>query len=415
MQSVKRSLILLGITLLVFPRQFSAEGVDVHTPRTAIPVSFFGLHIHRAASGTPWPAVPFGAWRLWDASVTWRDLEPKKGEWHGDLLRHYLDLAEHEKVEVLVTLGVTPIWASSRPNEPAAHGPGAAAEPENLDDWRSYLHTVATMCKGRVRYYEIWNEPNLKQFYTGTEAQMADLARIAYATLKEVDSSNIVISPSVSIKGGGERWMSKYLESGGGRYTDVFGFHFYVSPQPPEAMIAQITSVRQLLSSYGLQNRPLWNTESGWELPRPFFSDDLAAAFVARSYVLNWAEGIERFFWYAWDNQDWVSLHMTAGDSKTPTAAAVAYAQVEKWLVGARMRGCRAGDTDTWVCRLERGGTKSNWIVWNPDHTMSFATPRAWHAQRVRDLNGSEQRIPSSGQLMVGPSPVLIEAGATRR
>jgi hypothetical protein len=81
----------------------------------------------------------------------------------------------------------------------------------------------------------------------------------------------------------------------------------------------------------------LWNTEAGWELPRPFFSDDVAAAFVARAYILNWAGGVDRFFWYAWDNQDWVSLHLTGPDSKTPTAAAKSYAQVESWLVGARM------------------------------------------------------------------------------
>ena len=46
----------------------------------AIPHSYFGLHIHRAASGTVWPEADFGSWRLWDTHTQWSDLEPQKGQ-----------------------------------------------------------------------------------------------------------------------------------------------------------------------------------------------------------------------------------------------------------------------------------------------------------------------------------------------
>ena len=64
---------------------------------------------------TPWPSVPFGAWRLWDAYVGWPQLEPKQGTWNFSTLDKYVALAEAHNVEILLPLGLTPEWASARP------------------------------------------------------------------------------------------------------------------------------------------------------------------------------------------------------------------------------------------------------------------------------------------------------------
>src|SRR5437762_11639585 len=58
-----------------------SAAAQLKPPDSPIPPSFFGLHIHRGG-GIPWPVVPFGTWRLWDANVVWPWLEPKKGDWH---------------------------------------------------------------------------------------------------------------------------------------------------------------------------------------------------------------------------------------------------------------------------------------------------------------------------------------------
>ena len=46
---------------------------------------------------------------------------------------------------------------------------------------------------------------------------------------------------------------------------------------------------------------------------------------------------MERLYWYAWDNHEWVSLHTTERDSKTLTDAGRAYETISKWLAGARV------------------------------------------------------------------------------
>jgi hypothetical protein len=37
------------------------ESMLLHGPVSA---EYFGMHVHHAASGTPWPAVPFAGWRV---------------------------------------------------------------------------------------------------------------------------------------------------------------------------------------------------------------------------------------------------------------------------------------------------------------------------------------------------------------
>ena len=79
------------------------------------------------------------------------------------------------------------------------------------------------------------------------------------------------------------------MSHGGGQYVDVIGYHFYDAPHPPEDMVPLIQKVEQLMAENGAGNKPLWNTETGWPYPKPFPSDDLAAAYLARAYILNWA------------------------------------------------------------------------------------------------------------------------------
>src|SRR5438552_10424176 len=151
---------------------------QLKAPDSPIPPVFFGLHIHRGGA-IPWPLAPFGTWRLWDANVVWPWLELKKGEWHFQSLDALVDLADQHSIEILLPLGRSPTWASARPADPPAWVPGYAAEPRDIEDWRNYVRTVVARYKGRVHYYEIWNEPNVRAFYTGTVQTMVDLVGVA--------------------------------------------------------------------------------------------------------------------------------------------------------------------------------------------------------------------------------------------
>jgi len=389
---------------------------------TPIPNELFGLHIHRAATVTPWPKLEFSSWRLWDAGVTWPNLETEKGKWDFRTLDKDIDLAQKHKVEIILPLGLSPTWASSRPYEQSAYKPGFAAEPDNLEDWRNYIRTVALRYKNRVHYYEIWNEPNLPRFYSGTTKQMVTLAREAYQILKDVDPTVTVISPSATGGGNGLTWLEDFLQRGGGAYADVMGYHFYGSTQPPESMLKVIQKVQAIMSKYQVSEKPLWNTETGWVIANSSRSVDPkevgfsketkaltmdeASAYVARSYILSWAAGVQRFYWYAWDNH---VMGLTEVDGKTLKPPALAYAEVQKWLIGASMTSCQSDLEHTWTCALKRPNQYSAWIVWNPERKLTFQIPKDWKIQQVRDLAGAKRDFSSSKSLEINTTPLLLE------
>lgn len=412
---------LLLVTLGAAAAFYGSEPLVLHAPTGAIPHSYFGLHIHRAASGTVWPEADFGSWRLWDTRTHWSALEPQKGKWDFSLLDKFVALGEQHHKEIMLTLGQSPAWASSRPTEKAVYAMGAAAPPANLEDWRGYVRVVGTRYKGRIHAYEIWNEPNLSNFYTGTIEQLVQLTDAAAAELKKVDPTIRVVTPSVTGEYG-VGWLAKFLEAGGAKNVDVIGYHFYVSPKDPEASLDVIARVQEVMRANGAGNKPLWDTEFGYAVAnktpqeRPewarhsiysrILSEDEASAILARTLILNWAAGVQRVFWYAFDNG---YMGMTEPDGKTTKKPAHAYAVVESWLEGARMGVCAGHGGSLWDCNLTLKNGKSAMVAWSPRGNTEWHIPPQFHARSVSDVQGD--RHPFHGKTMeVGPSPVLLEA-----
>jgi hypothetical protein len=355
---------------------------------------------------TPWPNLPFGAWRLMDAYVRWYDLEPRKDEFNFARLDKYVALAEQKHVKVLLPLFGTPSWASARPAEiERGNPPGSAAEPADMADWRNFIRAVATRYKGQVEAYEIWNEPNLKMFWTGSVEQLVSMSREAFQIIKSVDPAAIVVLPSCTTESG-PKYLDEFLKHGGGQYGDIIGYHFYVHAMPPETMLDVAARVKDILRANQV-DKPVWNTESGWDEPKPFPSDELAAAYVSRALILAWAAGVGRFYWYAWDNHDWVALEMVELDDVTEKRAAGAYAAIHQWLAGAIIRSCENDSVNNWTCEFERGGTRQ-WIVWNADGPRTYAVPVEWHTTHSTPLLGSIEKM-KDGTIQIGQTPVLLE------
>lgn len=394
------------------------QAENITPPLETVTPAFFGLHIHRAAATTTWPSVPFKSWRLMGAYAEWPWIEAQKGSWNFETLDCLIDMAEKKGVEPVMPLAYCPPWASARPAESCFYDPGYAAEPQNMADWRTYVRTVASRYKGRVTYYELWNEPNLKGFYSGSTEKMVELCAEAYKILKEVDPRIVVISPS-STGMDGVTWLDEFLSKGGGKYSDIIGYHFYVSPAPPEEMVPLVRKVKSLMMKYGQYGKPLWNTETGWfirnarstvipekkGLKSRVLDQDEAAAWLVRSYVVGWGTGVSRLFWYAWDNRE---MGLTEADGMTIKESVKGYEAVCRWLCGAKMLSLNADEDGTWTAELERGGKRS-WIVWNVGGKRKMTPPRHWKVKQVEGLNGEKIEPMVTGTVEIGPTPLFLE------
>lgn len=370
----------------------------------SVPLEYFGLHMHRAHTVTPWPSVPFGAWRLLDAYVNWFNLEPKRGQWNFETLDRHVQLAEKHGVSLTLPLAFPPSWASRSPEEKGAYGGGSAAPPKDLGDWRQYVRVVSERYRSTINEFEIWNEPNLRKFFSGSQDDLIALARVAHETLRAVSPTIRLVSPSVTVGGEHVKWLDSYLERGGGRYADVVGFHFYVSQKEPEAMLPLIKQVQGVMKRQGLQQKPLWNTESGWWIANTDgtpedvavhpswrrLDPELAAAYVGRALILGWVAGLDRFYWYAWDN---FSMGLIEPRGKTLKPAGVAFATTVDWLLGAVVSKCQRSPDRLWVCEVSRGVEEEALIAWTEEGASEFALPAGWTADRVETMLGQTRRI----------------------
>ena len=377
------------------------------SPPDTSPVSdrYFGMHVGFVDPGTPWPSVPFGTWRLWDANVTWKDLEPSKGVWDFSRLDALIALAQKHNVDVILPLALTPQWASQRPNEHSAYTPGAAAPPTDINDWIDYVRAVTARYKGRVAYYEMGNEMNCPAMWTGTAAEIVSLQQAAYTTIKTIDPDAKLISANLTTSNG-LPLLRRLLDLDYANSADIVGYHFYVTPSQPEAIATLYSQISSLLNTYGV-NKPIWNTETGWMLPTRFANEDDAAGVAVRALLVGRSSGIERFLWYEWDNHCCVSLFMTETDNATPTRAAIAYANVQKWLVGNVFGPCTAGSNGTWSCNLQFSDGRHGLILWNPKGSATANLKLSWTPTSAVDMYGNDAPAPGR-QAHVTQQPVLL-------
>jgi Glycosyl hydrolases family 39 len=373
-----------------------------------VPPSYFDLNIlFHPLNKVPWPSVPFGGWRL--SHVNWADLEPQENNWYFSLLDRYADWSQQHTTEILMALTYTPQWASSAPNAPtdveSGNPPGLSGPPRDMDDWKTFVRTVATRYKGRIHVYEIWNEPNRPQSWVGDVDTMIVMTREASKILKEVDPGNIVVAPAPEEEKG-LPWLNEFLRKGGAQYVDVIAYHFYIGTKPPEDLVPLIQKVRSTMAQYHTGERQLWNTEAGWLGPATL-SPDLAAGYVARAYLLNWAAGVRRFYWYAWENHSGTMIELVEKNNSTLTPAGKAFGIIQEWMTGSVLNRCASSVDGMWVCDLQKNGIQSH-IVWNPAGTRTLQVPQDWNARLFKTLSSEQARI-ENDSVIVGVEPILIQ------
>lgn len=413
-QSGSRLAGLAVVLLVLFIGGSGASEIRIEGPPGPVQPAYFGMHIHRADTTTAWPIARFATWRFWDAAVSWERLEPAQDAWDFSRLDTLVNLAEQHGVEPMLTLGITPRWAASRPNEKFVYGYGGNSPPRDMLDWEDYVRTVATRYRGRIRYYELWNEPTFDEidkgrgFYAGSAKTMVELGRIAHGVIKEVDPENRLVSPGFTDEG---KRLDLYLSLGGKDITDVVAHHFY--PEKPELIPGYVGHVRRVMAKHGLAHLPLWNTETGYWLPPPGETSspnwpktgEEVAAYMARVLILGAATGLDRFYWYSWEAT--MLNHVPRPVQAGPVIKA--YMQVRRWLTGSQVESCATRDRQLWICELRRGKRRGH-LVWNTGGARQWRPPQAWGAVRYETLPAELIQMNTDSTVGIGPSPILVQS-----
>lgn len=390
------------------PHLFRA-GPELEPMPGAIPDSYFGMTVHNYRTTTPWPSIPFASLRTWDTDVNWADIQPAPNTFVWSNLDALVALAQRRGVDLIFTLGRTPRWASASPDTKSPYGPGQCAPPANIQFWDEFLRAVVNHAGGKIKFWETWNEPQSpdSEFYCGDVSTMVQLQQRAYEIIKAIDPGAMVLTPS-AVGGYGPSWMSRFLAGGGGRYADIMAFHGYLAPDADaETIIDTIAKFKAVFAEHRQEKKPVWDTEAGWGQNSWLSDPDLQAAFLAKFYLLHWSAGVERFYWYAYDNEKWGTLW----DEKSSLhKAGVAYREVHQWLQGATMPAPCALNRAVWTCALVRGNNYRAMVVWSltkaPASAIRISVPGEF--KQYRNLDGNLQNVHDDG-VLISNKPILVE------
>ena len=412
-----------GITALSLLGFAAPAGAQAAGP--LIGPQFFGLHhagLH-VDGARGWPQTQVGSVRLWDNGVSWREIERSAGTFDWSRLDALVAKARSNGASVMLVLGQTPRFHSTRPSAAGAYGPGASAMPRKAA-WVRYVKAVARRNAaqwGNAVRLQVWNEANAVPYWSGTPRQMAVLTAWTRAALRAANSSAELVGPAMVTRLSSQQtYLRKfYAQRVNGRnvsaYVDALSFQLYtVATGTPESSMALLRQVRSVLARHNIR-KPIYNTEINYGLvggPQAGaaarqISTARQVGNVIRTYVLNAQNRIKGVYWYSWDLQSMSNTPMVLSDGITLTAAGQAFGRSREWLVGSRPFGCTVARSGVYSCGF-RTGNETRRVVWHPAKTVKVKAPAG--ARSYTTASGATHTTSGGTSVTVGPAPVLFRS-----
>ena len=202
-------------------------------------------------------AAELGA-RTLRIELPWALVESRRGRLDWARFDYIVRAARRLKVTLQPVIVYTPAWAGKDANSP----PSAAA-------FSKFAGTLARRYRGRIRYSELWNEPDLSRYWAGTVQQYVQrVLKPGYRAIKHADPHARVLL------GGPSRadadWFENVYRYGGGRSFDIAAYHVYSGA----AEVLNGASVMfTVLKRHHQTAKPIWlgeygTTEAGPESPQ---------------------------------------------------------------------------------------------------------------------------------------------------
>jgi polysaccharide biosynthesis protein PslG len=284
----------------------------------------------------------------WDREeFRWDVVEKNPGKWDWGFTDDVVSAAQGRGVNVLGLLCYSVGWAT--PGGGYGYDQPAHAMPD-LNAWANYVSQVVNRYKGRVEYWEIWNEENHPIFFRNPDpAAYTQILRAAYQAVKQADPSARVVLGGLA--GADVSYMEGIYQNGGWDSFDILGVHPYVAPKSPEAgglVSAELAKTKAFIDRHG-GGKPIWVTELGWPAssgPWGVRSDDVQAEYLVRGLIeAASAPGVERVFWYNLRNDgndygnDELNYGLLQSDWRSPKRAYSAFQALTARLSGASFVG----------------------------------------------------------------------------
>lgn len=290
----------------------------------------------------PYVQMALDAGSRWDRfDFNWPNIEPSDNNWN---LAAYDSLVNDLHAAGMSMIGIplwTPNWAATsglrglavpsfdqRP--PGWYAPGssprvtplaasaASSPPKGLglpwndpnNHWGNYVYTIVSRYGDRVKHWEMWNEAEWDYFWTGSEADYAQLLKVGYQATKAACPDCTVLFAGLHYWAD-PTFFERVLDilnddpaaPQSNYFFDVMSVHLYSRSSNPYFIV---NSIRSRMKAY-VPDHPIWLTETGasaYDGSAPGVRTDYSvteaesAAYLIQSYANALAADVKRYYWF---------------------------------------------------------------------------------------------------------------------
>jgi len=205
--------------------------------------------------------------------------EPFRSAW--EKYDHIVSLTEQYGLEIIARLEAPPAWSRHDGTARGAFGP-----PDDYRDFADYAAAVVDRYRGRIRFYQVWNEPNIYPEWGNQPVDpeaYTDLLCLTYERIKQVDPDAIVISGAMAQTIELGTWNNDYqgnnlmdtvflqrmYAAGAAHCFDIMAVNDYMlwsGPTDHRSTLRDINFsrpmwIRDVMVANGDAQKPIWITE----------------------------------------------------------------------------------------------------------------------------------------------------------
>lgn len=186
-------------------------------------------------------------------------------------------LAKENGIEIIARLGNPPAWTRALTDTIGTNAP-----PDDFNDFGDFVAEVASRYQGKIRYFQLWNEPNGNEEWGKQNVDpeaYTELLCLGYQRIKAVNPDAVVLAgaltPTVAMNGWNMNdliFLQRMYNAGAGDCFDIFSAQGYGLWSGAEDQRLRPTVInyphhvflRDMMVRNGDARKPIWISELGW-------------------------------------------------------------------------------------------------------------------------------------------------------
>lgn len=220
-------------------------------------------------------------------TFAWRNIELAPGDWEFTVTDRIVNEVEKRDMHLIARMGQVPAWAAEGAVAENANMEQHDTPPRALEEWATYCGKVAERYAGRIKAYQIWNEPNLSREWGNQPPDAAAYVALLAACSRAIrahDPQAIIISAGLAPTGTHDDtahrddiYLDAMYRAGFQEYVDVVGVHapgFSPPAYGPDdaerdgnqrwATFRRVEDLRKIMLQHDDAQRQMAILEMGW-------------------------------------------------------------------------------------------------------------------------------------------------------